>query len=206
MNRRGSCAPAGARRFRCAGGRRRSRPRSSAVALLMPATSPSLSSITSTLKPLRSQYFRYWRSSICAQSQASVPPAPAWMSRKQLLGSAGLLNMRRNSSCATVSRSAIGKLLDVRQRVEVAIGLRHVVQLGVVGELARQMVDGLDHGFQRLLLAPQFLRALRLVPDGRVLQRGVDLVQPQRLALVVKDTPLARRCALSGRQAGRRFG
>jgi hypothetical protein len=37
---------------------------------------------------------------------ASVPPAPAWMSTKQLPGSAGLLNMRRNSSCSTVSRSA----------------------------------------------------------------------------------------------------
>ena len=40
-----------------------------------------------------------------AQSQASVPPAPAWMSMKQFSGSSGLLNMRRNSSCATVSSS-----------------------------------------------------------------------------------------------------
>ncbi len=71
----------------------------------MPATSPSVSSITSVLKPLRSQYFRYWRSSMLAQSQASVPPAPAWMSMKQFSGSAGLANMRRNSSCSTVSRS-----------------------------------------------------------------------------------------------------
>jgi hypothetical protein len=38
------------------------------------------------------------RSSIAAQSCASVPPAPAWISRKQGLGSSGLLNMRRNSS------------------------------------------------------------------------------------------------------------
>jgi hypothetical protein len=51
------------------------------------------------LKPLRSAYFRYWRSSMLAQSQASVPPAPAWMSMKALSGSAGLLNIRRNSSC-----------------------------------------------------------------------------------------------------------
>ncbi|MCY1373991.1 hypothetical protein D9M69_612990 [compost metagenome] len=34
-----------------------------------------------------------------AQSQASVPPAPAWMSTKAFSGSAGLLNIRRNSSC-----------------------------------------------------------------------------------------------------------
>ena len=75
------------------------------VALRMPATSPSVSSITSVLKPLRSQYLRYWRSSIAAQSHASVPPAPAWMSMKQLLGSGGLSNMRRNSSSATVASS-----------------------------------------------------------------------------------------------------
>jgi hypothetical protein len=36
-----------------------------------------------------------------AQSQASVPPAPAWMSRKALSGSAGLLNIRRNSIFST---------------------------------------------------------------------------------------------------------
>src|SRR5712691_6171817 len=42
------------------------------------------------------------RSSICAQSCASVPPEPDWISMKQLLGSSGLENMRRNSSSATV--------------------------------------------------------------------------------------------------------
>src|SRR3954465_14243080 len=38
------------------------------------------------------------RSSIDAQSWASVPPEPAWMSMKQLLASTGLENLRRNSS------------------------------------------------------------------------------------------------------------
>src|SRR5688572_30792107 len=67
----------------------------------MPATSPAVCSSTSALKPLRSQYLRYMRSSIEAQSCASVPPEPAWMSTKQLLRSSGLENMRRNSSAAT---------------------------------------------------------------------------------------------------------
>ena len=44
------------------------------------------------------------RSSIEAQSCASVPPAPAWISMKQLFGSSGLLNIRRNSSSATCLR------------------------------------------------------------------------------------------------------
>jgi len=51
------------------------------------------------------------------------------------------------------------------------------------------VVDRVDDVVERLLLAAQFLSALRIVPDGRVLQRRIDLVQPQRLAVVVKDTP-----------------
>src|SRR5262245_22518585 len=71
----------------------------------MPATSPGVCSRISAPKPRRSQYLRYMRMSICAQSCASVPPAPAWMSMKQLFGSRGLENMRRNSSAATSSPS-----------------------------------------------------------------------------------------------------
>src|SRR3954463_9449514 len=67
----------------------------------MPATSAGVCSSTSTAKPLRSQYLMYMRSSIEAQSCASVPPEPDWMSMKQLFGSSGLENMRRNSSAAT---------------------------------------------------------------------------------------------------------
>ena len=42
------------------------------------------------------------RSSIDAQSCASVPPAPAWISIKQWFGSIGLENIRRNSSVSRV--------------------------------------------------------------------------------------------------------
>jgi hypothetical protein len=55
--------------------------------------------------------------------------------------------------------------------------------------------DRVDDVFQRALLLAEFLRALRIVPDVRVLERGVDLVELQGLAVVVKDTPLARSCA-----------
>ena len=42
----------------------------------MPASSPGWKSMTSRLKPRRSDHFRYMRSSISAQSCDSVPPAP----------------------------------------------------------------------------------------------------------------------------------
>src|SRR6185503_20972591 len=48
---------------------------------------------------------RYMRSSICAQSCASVPPAPAWMSRKALCESISPRNMRLNSSLRTSASS-----------------------------------------------------------------------------------------------------
>ena len=65
----------------------------------MPATSPGCARRT-CVEPRRSQNLRYMRSSIAAQSCASVPPEPAWMSMKQLFGSSGLENMRRNSIAA----------------------------------------------------------------------------------------------------------
>jgi hypothetical protein len=58
------------------------------------------------------------------------------------------------------------------------------------------MIDGLDHGLERLLLAAELLRALRFVPDAGVFEGGVDFVQAQGFAVVVKDTPLARQYAL----------
>ena len=67
----------------------------------MPATSPPLTSISSVFQPRDSHQRRYMRSSISAQSCASVPPAPAWMSTKALFASILPENMRWNSSFST---------------------------------------------------------------------------------------------------------
>ena len=134
----------------------------------MPATSPAVSSSTVALKPLRSQYFRYWRSSMPAQSQASVPPAPAWMSMKQLQRVGRVAEHAAELELLDrLLRSSCGLGLDGAQAGDVAFGLAHLVQLGVVGEVAGQVVDGADHVFERLLLAAQFLGALGFVPDAR---------------------------------------
>src|SRR5271166_5646734 len=53
----------------------------------MPAWSPAWTSWTSTSKPRRSAQRLYMRKSISAQSQDSVPPAPAWMERIALFAS-----------------------------------------------------------------------------------------------------------------------
>jgi hypothetical protein len=51
------------------------------------------------------------------------------------------------------------------------------------------VVDGLDDGVERTLFLAQFLGPLRFVPDLGVLERGVDFVQAEGFAIVVKDTP-----------------
>ena len=76
------------------------------VALLIPATSASDTSISSVSNPRRSPHRRYIRNSISAQSCASVPPEPAWMSRNALEGSISPGNMRRNSRAPRRSSSA----------------------------------------------------------------------------------------------------
>jgi len=52
-----------------------------------------------------------------------------------------------------------------------------------------QLVDAVDDAFELRALTTQGLRALRLVPDPRVLELAQDLGQALLLARVVKDTP-----------------
>ena len=67
----------------------------------MPATSPAEHSTNSALKPLSSAHLRYMRNSISAQSWASVPPEPDWISRNAQFSSISPENIRRNSRLAS---------------------------------------------------------------------------------------------------------
>src|SRR5574337_708148 len=80
------------------------------VTLLRPTSSPSVWSRISVAKRCRSAQRRYIRSSIWAQSVASVPPAPALMVRIASRSSYGPLNRRavrsRSKSAASPSASS----------------------------------------------------------------------------------------------------
>ena len=66
------------------------------------------SSATSTAKPWRSAHRVYIRVSICAQSWASVPPAPAWINKNAPLLSIGSLNNVINfARCEFFANSSI---------------------------------------------------------------------------------------------------
>ena len=72
----------------------------------MPATSPSCLFNSDTLYPDFSPHMIYILSSIADQSQLSVPPAPALISRMQLSSSSGLLSVDRNSTSSITSRAS----------------------------------------------------------------------------------------------------
>ena len=89
--------------------------------------------------------------------------------------------MRRNSSCSTVASSLAASASIALQAGLVAVGL-------ATSRTARCCRRGCRSGgrwcrprLEQLLLAAQFLGALGFVPDVGVFERGVDLVQPQRL-------------------------
>jgi hypothetical protein len=147
----------------------------------------ALTSISSVFQPRDSHQRRYMRSSISAQSCASVPPAPAWMSTNALAESILPENMRWNSSLPTWPRA-----WPRRNRVDgvfVAIGGGHFQQLAGIGEPARHAVDAADDGVEAGAFAAQFLRARRIVPDLGAFQFAAYFFQTLTLGGVVKGTP-----------------
>ena len=68
------------------------------VASWMPADPPSSRSVICVENRFDSAHIRYMRSNISAQSQASVPPGPAWIVTKPLQWSLGPPSIDRNSN------------------------------------------------------------------------------------------------------------
>ena len=159
----------------------------------MPATSPSVSSITSVLKPLRSQYFRYWRSSIAAQSQASVPPAPAWMSMKQLLRVGRVVEHAAEFELLDRPRSSLAASASIGDRPASSPSAFDISNSSVLSDrFDGQVVDASRPRSSSCFFSrPSSWARFGSFQTVRVLQRGVDFVQPQRFAIVVKDTPVA---------------
>ena len=125
---------------------------------------------------------------------------------KQLFGSSGLENMRRNSSAAT----SCAELLDVGEnpgeRGVVALGARQLEQLLGVGQAAADAVERADHRLQRLLFLAQLLRALRVFPQLGVFELAVQRRQALLLGVEVKDTSAAPPTAPAGPTERRRSG
>src|SRR5690606_33632054 len=81
---------------------------------------------------------------------------------------------------------------DRGERGVVAVRAREFEQLAAVGEPLSEVGERRDDAFERLLLAPELLRLLRIAPDLRVLERAADFLQRLRLQVEVKGTSASR--------------
>ena len=155
----------------------------------MPATSPSATSVISALKP------------------ALVGPAQVHAQQHLRpvlrLGAAGAgldveeavvrIHLAREHALELEARDLafdpVHVLLDRAHHGLVRVGLGQLEQFAGLVQADAQAVEGADHCLELGAFAAQFLRALRLVPDGGVFELAQDFGQALGAALVVKDTP-----------------
>ena len=98
-----------------------------------------------------------------------------------------------------VHRGQLG--LDVGEHVGVAVGQRHVKELGGIGQFLAGLAQRGDLGLDLRQLAADVLRALRLVPEAGVGLFGLQLFKLLDQGLVVKDSPARRRDDPAGLQS-----
>jgi hypothetical protein len=85
--------------------------------------------------------------------------------------------------------------LDVARGGFVVLALGELEQLVGVGDGFRGVVELGELGRQTCALASQLLGLVGLVPDAGVFELAADFFQPLLLAVVLKETPSASRCA-----------
>jgi hypothetical protein len=81
---------------------------------------------------------------------------------------------------------------DFGDRALIAVAFSKLEEFGGVGESARQAVESADDVVELGPLLAQFLRALRVVPDVRLLELTVYFFEAFALVVVLKDTPLKK--------------
>jgi hypothetical protein len=92
----------------------------------------------------------------------------------------------------------LGVRLDVPGGRLIALALGQIQQLRRIVDTLGGAVDVGDLGTQARPLLAELLCPLRLRPDGRVLELPSYLLEALFLAIVLKETPVARRYARRG--------
>ncbi len=129
------------------------------------------------------------RSSISAQSCASVPPAPAWMSTNAF----ARIHLAGEHALEFELLDFRAEILDVvgdgRGRAFVVFADRKIEQIAGLAERIGQRADAADDALEIRALLAELLRALRVVPDVRVFELARDFLEALGLRIEVKDTP-----------------
>jgi hypothetical protein len=93
-------------------------------------------------------------------------------------------------------RQALDLPDEIAERAFVLFLARELVQLAGLVERLLDAAQRRDDAFELGALAAQALRALRVGPNGGILELAVDFLEPLSLGVIVKDTSATRRSAL----------
>jgi hypothetical protein len=99
---------------------------------------------------------------------------------------------------AHLGLEALRVALDVAGGGLVALGGGELEQLGGLADAAAGARDFGDVGAQAGAFTPELLGAGGVRPESRVLQLARDFLEPLLLAVVLKETPVAKRDARRG--------
>src|SRR3954451_6471105 len=94
----------------------------------------------------------------------------------------------------------------VVDQVLVAFGLRELDELSRIGKLAFDRTSRADRMLEPLAFPHDFLRGLGIVPESRVFDLGVELVEPPDRAIPVDEPPEQRRRRIDLVDMSLRFG
>ena len=78
---------------------------------------------------------------------------------------------------------------DVGEARLVLLRLDQVEELGGIRKAVAELVELVERGFEPGAFAPEPLRLVRRVPDRRIAELVVQLLEPLALRVVLKGTP-----------------
>ncbi|MGH8288674.1 MAG: hypothetical protein ACREV7_06545 [Steroidobacteraceae bacterium] len=97
-----------------------------------------------------------------------------------------------------IALEPLGIPVDVARRGLITLRFGELEELRRIGNALGGAIELRDVGGESRALLAELLRALRLGPDGRVLELPPYLLEALFLVVVLKETSVARRCARPG--------
>ncbi len=152
------------------------------VADSRPASCPGVASSTSMSNPRLSAHRVYMRNIISAQSCASVPPAPAWISATASPSSCGPAKRERNSSGPRSRSRLVEQLAELRPQGVIGFLFDQFVERLGVGQLLGQSGQLVEVLVDPAQLGGHLAGVIGVVPQSGLgdllLQLGTALEQP----------------------------
>ena len=133
------------------------------------------------------------RSSICAQSWLSVPPAPAWTSRKVSNESASPASNASSSRRAASDLQFRKRLLGFGNDRLILLGFAEFDHADLIFEFLLDPADRLELILERIALLHHLGGALRIVPERGVFGELIQFGEAGIGCIEVKDASSAAR-------------